>query len=138
MPNYEYHCLNCKKRFEIRIAYSEYGEKKVLCPFCQNHRVQRRIGRVRIAHSDDRRMADLSDPSSLEHIEDDPQALGRMMRRMSSEIGEDMGGEFNEVVSRLEAGQSPDEIEKELPDLGLDDMNAGIGSSAALDSLEDV
>ena len=31
-----------------------------------------------------------------------------------------MGGEFDEVVSRLESGQDPEQIERELPDLGSD------------------
>ena len=39
------------------------------------------------------------------------------MRKMSSEVGEEMPPEFDEVVNRLEAGQSPEEIEKHLPDL---------------------
>jgi hypothetical protein len=43
-----------------------------------------------------------------------------MMREMSSQVGEDMGGEFNEVVGRLERGETPDEIEKSMPDLGAD------------------
>jgi hypothetical protein len=41
-----------------------------------------------------------------------------MMRQMSSEMGEEMGPEFDEVVNRLEAGQSPEEIESAIPDLG--------------------
>jgi hypothetical protein len=41
-----------------------------------------------------------------------------MMRQMSSELGEDMGPEFDEVINRLESGQSPDEIEASMPDLG--------------------
>jgi hypothetical protein len=66
-------------------------------------------------------MDSLADPAALAGMEDDPQALGRMMRRMSKEMGENMGGEFDEVVGRLESGQSPEEIEKELPDLGSGD-----------------
>jgi hypothetical protein len=57
-------------------------------------------------------------------LEDDPVALGRMMRKMSGELGEEMPEEFNEVVNRLEAGQSPEDIEKELPELG-DDLGSG-------------
>ena len=34
--------------------------------------------------------------------------------------GEDLPPEFNEVVDRLEKGQSPEEIEKSIPDLGSD------------------
>jgi hypothetical protein len=33
-------------------------------------------------------------------------------------MGEDLGPEFSEVVNRLEAGQSPEDIEKAIPDLG--------------------
>ena len=41
---------------------------------------------------------------------------------MSGELGEDMPPEFGEVIDRLEAGQSPEEIEESMPDLvdGLD------------------
>jgi len=62
-------------------------------------------------------MDDLTDPSGLEGLEDDPRALGKMMRKMSNEMGEDVGPEFNEVVDRLESGQSPEDIEKSMPDL---------------------
>jgi hypothetical protein len=37
---------------------------------------------------------------------------------MGKEMGEDLPPEFDEVVGRLESGQSPEEIEKEIPDLG--------------------
>lgn len=121
MPNYPYRCLNCKRRFEIYLTYAEYGKKAVLCPHCGSDQVQRRIGRVRIARSEDSRLDDISDPASLEGLEDDPKALGKVMRKMGGEIGEDLGPEFHEVVDRLEAGQSPEEIEKSLPDLGADE-----------------
>ena len=41
-----------------------------------------------------------------------------MMRKMKGELGEDVGPEFDEVVDRLEAGQSPEDIESAIPDLG--------------------
>ncbi len=118
MPNYPYRCLNCQKRFDVFMTYSEYGHKTIQCPKCQSENVIRRISRVRIARSDESRLESIADPSALEGLEDDPQALGRMMRQMGSELGEDLGPEFDEVVNRLESGQSPDEIEEALPDLG--------------------
>jgi putative FmdB family regulatory protein len=121
MPTYEYRCHNCRRRFDIFMSYQEYGAQRVTCPHCQSDNVRRKIGRVRVAHSDESRLENLADPSNLEGLDEDPRALGRMMRQMSSEVGEEMGPEFDEVVSRLERGQSPDEIEKELPDLGLGD-----------------
>jgi len=102
------------------MSYDEYGKRDVTCPHCQSEQVQRRLGRIRIAKSDDQRLDDLADPSALDGLEDDPKALGRMMRKMSSEMGEELGPEFNEVVDRLEKGQSPEEIEKDLPDFGDD------------------
>ena len=63
-------------------------------------------------------MAD--DFSGFEGLEEDPKTMGRMMRKMGKEMGEEMPPEFDEVVDRLEAGQSPEEVEKAIPDLGND------------------
>lgn len=65
-------------------------------------------------------MEGMLDPSALEGMEGDPKALGSMMRKMGSEMGEDLPPEFDDVVDRLEAGQSPQEIESAHPDLGAD------------------
>ena len=118
MPVYQYRCLDCHRRFEIFMTYAEYGQKQVLCTHCDSQNITRRIGRIRVAKSEESRLDAISDPGSLEGLEDDPKALGRMMRKMSNEMGEDLGPEFTEVVDRLESGQNPEEIEKSLPDLG--------------------
>ncbi len=118
MPTYDYRCQSCQARFNYYISYEDYDQIKVTCPECGSEGVQRRIGRIRIAKSDDRRLDDLVDPSQLDGLEDDPKALGQLMRKMGNELGEDAGPEFEEVVSRLEKGQHPDEIEKDLPGLG--------------------
>ncbi len=124
MPTYQYRCEECSKRFELFMTYDEYGAKQVVCPYCESTSVQRRIGRIRIAKSEEGRLDDLADPSMLDGLEDDPKALGRMMRKMSNEMGEDMGPEFDEVIDRLESGQSPEDIEEALPELG-DEMGSG-------------
>jgi putative FmdB family regulatory protein len=123
VPNYDYICLDCGRKFEQYSSYSDYGKIPVACPSCQSWQVSRKIGRIRVTKSDDSRMADLSNPEALNGIDEDPQKLGSMMRKMSSQMGEDMGPEFNEVVGRLEKGETPDQIEKELPDLGAPGMN---------------
>jgi putative FmdB family regulatory protein len=120
MPNYEYRCLNCRRRFEVYLSYSEYGKQSLHCPHCNSDQVQRRIGRVRFARSEESRLESMADPANLAGLEDDPQSLARMMRQMGSEMGEELGPEFDEVVDRLEAGQSPEEIETAIPDLGGD------------------
>jgi len=104
----------------LKLSYDEYGKKQVVCPHCAGKHVQRRINRVRMARSEESRLDALADPAKLAGLEDDPRAMGRMMRQMSHEMGEDMGSEFNEVINRLESGQSPDQIETSMPDLGAD------------------
>ena len=133
MPTYQFHCLNCKKRFEIFMTYREYGQRPVLCSHCHSEKVERRIGRVRVARSEDSRMENMADPSRLAGLEDDPRALGRMMRQMSGEMGEELGPEFDEVVGRLEAGQNPEDIEKAMPDLGSEDGGMGDMGPAGFD-----
>jgi putative FmdB family regulatory protein len=127
MPNYEYRCRSCTRRFEIFMTYSEYGTRKVICPHCASEDVQRKIGRIRFARSEESRLEGLADPSMLAGLEDDPKALGRMMRQMSSEMGEEIGPEFDEVVERLESGQSPEDIESAMPDLAESTGGGGFG-----------
>ena len=76
-------------------------------------------------------MENLADPSELAGLEDDPKAMGAMMRKMGREMGEELPPEFDDVVDRLEAGQSPEEIESALPDLGGDDMG-GMGGMGGI------
>lgn len=107
------------------MTFAEYGTKTVYCSHCNSADVRRRMTKVRIAKSEERRFESMADEfSGIEGLEDDPKALGSMMRKMGQEAGEDLPPEFNEVVGRLEAGQSPDEIESALPDLGAGDAPA--------------
>jgi putative FmdB family regulatory protein len=121
MPTYDFICNNCEKRFDIFMTFSEYGKKTVHCTHCESDNVRRRMTKVRIARSEESRVESVAnDFSGFEGLEEDPKALGRMMRKMGGEMGEDLPPEFDDVVDRLEAGQSPEEIESALPDLGAD------------------
>lgn len=103
------------------MTFSEYGIKTVQCSHCASENVRRRMTKVRIAKSEESRMESMADDfPNMDGLEDDPKALGRMMRKMGGEMGEELPAEFDDVVDRLEAGQSPEEIESALPDLGLD------------------
>jgi len=46
--------------------------------------------------------------------ENDPRAMGRMMRRMSELTGEKIDGEMEEVVRKLEEGADPESLEEQL------------------------
>lgn len=119
MPFYEYKCLTCGRRVRLFMTFAEYDEAQPTCTFCQSSDLRRLISRVGLAKSEDSRLDSLMDDSALAGLdEEDPRALGRFMRRMSNEMGEDMGEEFEEVVDRLEKGESPESIEESMPDLG--------------------
>lgn len=121
MPFYDFRCTDCKHHFEVSLTYEEYDHHQTTCPACGSKRLERVIRKVRVARGDDARLASLADEGNLDMIDSDPKALGRMMRQMKNEVGaDDLPGEFDEVVSRLEKGQTPEEIERDLPDLGED------------------
>ena len=126
MPSYDFICNNCNQRFDVFLSYSEYGKKAVNCAHCGSKDVRRRMSRVRIAKSEEGRMDSMADDfSGFEGLENDPKAMGRMMRKMGKQMGEEMPPEFDEVVDRLESGQSPEDIEKSIPDLGGTDSTSG-------------
>ncbi|MGC9356238.1 MAG: FmdB family zinc ribbon protein [Anaerolineae bacterium] len=136
MPIYEYRCLNCRRRFSaFWRTYSAAEEAEPKCTHCGSDRVKRLVSRIRVVRSEESRMEDLADPSAWgDFDENDPKSMGRFMRKMMDEMGDevgDLGPEFEEVVDRLESGQDPEEIEKEVPDLaeGLEGGPAGYDDS---------
>ncbi len=123
MPTYDFICNTCSQRFDIFQTFSEYGKVPAHCTHCKSADVRRRMTKVRIAKSETSRMESMtSGIENFDALENDPQALGQMMRKMGSEMGEELPPEFDDVVDRLEAGQSPEEIESALPDLGSGDV----------------
>ena len=119
MPIYEYRCQDCKRRVSIFWrTFTEAEEGAPVCPRCDGTDLTRLVSRVRLVRSEESRLDDMADLSDLPNFdESDPRSLGRWMRKMSAETGEDLGPEFEEVVGRLEAGENPEEIEKTMPEL---------------------
>jgi putative FmdB family regulatory protein len=132
VPIYEYRCRQCGHRVSVfwrTFSAAENGSP--VCSYCGGTSLDRVPSRIRVLRSEDSRTDDLSDLSDVPDLdENDPASLGRWMRRMSSEVGEDLGPEFDEVVGRLESGESPEAIEKSLPGLGGD---AGESADADVD-----
>lgn len=126
MPVYEYRCQNCRRLVRLTFSFTDYGKAEAVCPHCQSKKLKRRISRVAVAKSEDARVDSLMDDSALAGLdEEDPRSIGRFMRKMSREMGEDLGDEFNEVVDRLERGEDPESIEESMPELGLGADEAG-------------
>ncbi len=125
MPVYEFRCQDCGRPVRLFMSFAAYDTAVPACPHCHSKNLKRRIGRIAVAKSEDARMDAMMDDSALAGLdEDDPKSIGRFMRKMSKEMGEDIGDEFNEVVDRLESGESPDSIESSMPGLGGGDSFA--------------
>jgi putative FmdB family regulatory protein len=134
MPIYEYRCLNCQRK--VSIFWRSLGAvdaSKARCTHCGSPKLTKLVSRVRVirggSSSASSGASDASEPGpggdmdegfmrEMEGMdENDPRQLGRLMRKMASQSGEDMGPEFNEVVGRLERGEDPEKIEQKMGDL---------------------
>jgi len=114
MPIYEFRCNDTGNHFEVEFeTIFDYESAEIVSPYTQSTNVSRIIREVNIsgkALNFEKLMN--SDEDALEALENaDPQTLGRSLQAMAAETGEDMGTEFNDIVDRMAAGQSPQEIE---------------------------
>lgn len=127
MPIYEYVCFDCRKRVSVFFrTFSEASDDAARCPRCQGANLRRLVSRVAVLKSEESRMENLADPSFMAGLEnEDPRALASFMRKMSDEMGEPMDAEMTEVMERLERGESPDDIEKALPEAGASGSDMG-------------
>jgi len=106
MPIYEYRCRKCQKRFSVlTLRVSE--TPTVQCDTCGSRQADRLLSRFAMPKSDDARMASLSDPGALAGLdESDPKSVGRWMRKMGKEMGEDVPGEdLDAMVDEIESGE---------------------------------
>ena len=119
MPIYEYRCADCKRRVSVFFR-SFAAVNDPTCPNCGSKHLVRLVSRVATVKSEEARLEAMSDPSAFGDVdENDPKSVARFMRKMGDQMGgEDLGPEFNEMVDRLETGESPEEIEKSMPGLG--------------------
>lgn len=118
MPIYEYRCQQCGRSARLRYSFDEYDNAKPLCPHCGSSEMKRRVSRVALFRSEDSRLDNLMSDDTLAGLEDDSRAMGRFMREMGRQMGEELDGEMEEVAGRLEKGESIESIEQSMPDLG--------------------
>jgi putative FmdB family regulatory protein len=127
MPIYEYRCLDCKKKVSVFFrSLSAVDHSAARCPICGGEHLTRLMSRVRAIRSEESRLDNLADDAALSGLdENDPQSMGRWMRKMAAEAGEEMPAEFDEVVGRLESGENPESIEQSMPELAEGMGDAG-------------
>jgi putative FmdB family regulatory protein len=131
MPIYEYYCDQCNVIFNFYSARINTG-KIPACPRCGKKELAKQIstfatiGKVgdeggdQFAGLDESRMeqAFTSLMREAEHInEDDPKQMASLMRKFTSQTGIHLGDSMEEAISRMEAGEDPERVEKEMGEL---------------------
>ena len=106
MPIYEYRCLACKRRSSIFVR-TVSSPVRAVCEHCGSAKMTRLMSKFAVQ----RATVNLDDPSAMDDLdENDPQAVARWARQMKDEAGEDLGPEFDDMITRIEAGEDPDDV----------------------------
>jgi putative FmdB family regulatory protein len=131
MPFYEFYCPDCHTVFNF-FSRRVNTETRPDCPACGRVKIERRpslfgISRgIRESEQDDA-MPDIDEArvekafeamaGELDKVdEEDPRAMGRMMRQLFDAAGLKMGAGMEEAMQRMEAGEDPERIDQELGD----------------------
>ncbi|MCY3800547.1 MAG: zinc ribbon domain-containing protein [Chloroflexi bacterium] len=111
MPTYDYQCRNCGKRTS-RLFRSFAAVHDFPCPGCGELELERKISKVAVIRGSARSGGDGIDSGLESGLEqEDPRAIARMARSMAQEMGEEMPPGYDELLGRMEAGETPDEEE---------------------------
>jgi putative FmdB family regulatory protein len=110
MPIYEYRCRKCQKRFSV-LTLRISARAAAACPKCGSQRADRLMSRFAMPKSEAARLDALSDPSGLGDLDaEDPKSVSRWMRKMGSEMGDDLGGaDLDEMIDEIEGGDDGDD-----------------------------
>ena len=131
MPIYEYYCDQCNVIFNF--YSSRVNTSKVpSCPKCHKKELAKQISTfatiTKGKEDSDDQFAGL-DETKMEHAfeslmreaehvnEDDPKQMASLMRKFTSQTGIHLGESMEEAISRMEAGEDPEQVEKEMGDL---------------------
>src|SRR4051794_16905624 len=119
MPIYEYDCKACGARVSLFFrSISAAADPK--CDRCGSSDLGRLMSRVTVLRSGDYSSM-LDDDLGLD--ESDPRAMAAWARRMRNEMGDDGGPEMDQMIERLERGESLDDDGGDFgDDVGLDDI----------------
>jgi len=109
MPIYEYRCTACGKKVTVlTLRVSERVRPE--CDRCGSRKLGRLMSRFAMVRSEDARLDDLTEDAALGDVnENDPKSMARWMRKMGKELGDDAGGDFDEMVDEIEAGGDLDD-----------------------------
>jgi len=140
MPMYEFFCPDCNTIFTF-FSRTVNTEKTPVCPKCRRPGLERMIsrfavtGRARestpgegegnLGQLDTGRMEKAVEAlaSEAEGVdENNPRQAADLMRRFSAMTGLRLGDKMEDALSRLEAGEDPEALEKDMADLDESDL----------------
>jgi putative FmdB family regulatory protein len=132
MPIYEFYCKKCNTIFSF-FSNSVNTDKKPDCPNCKKAKLERRMSSFSTLKNkgeseNNTDMPDLDESKmekamsllarEAEHLdENDPRQAANLMRKLSDMTGLNLGPGMEEALSRMEAGEDPEQIEAEMGDL---------------------
>ncbi len=137
MPIYEYYCPSNHTVYQFYAKTLAQGKTVPKCPDNPKYKMQKMLSAFAVTSGgkkgddappppsaaggedsvDDARMEAAMGAMEKEFSnvdENDPRAMGRMMRKMAEMTGEKIDGEMEEVVRKLEEGADPDSLEEQL------------------------
>ncbi|MCG6873304.1 MAG: zinc ribbon domain-containing protein [Gammaproteobacteria bacterium] len=150
MPIYEFYCPDCHTLFSF-FSRRVNTEKQPDCPRCGRAALDRQVSLFAISRGrkdgdedlpelDDERMEQLmgSLAGEMDSVdEDDPKAVGRLMRRIYDSTGLKLSESMREAIARMESGEDMDRIEEDLGDqLDGEDPFAASASKGLLNDLK--
>lgn len=130
MPVYEFYCSDCHTIFNF-LSRTVSTTKTPACPRCARQGLQKQVSLFAISRNLEEPPAGMPDiddakieqammalAGDMEKMdENDPKAMADFMRKFSTMTGMELGEGAEEALSRLEAGEDPEQIESELGDL---------------------
>ncbi len=120
MPIYEFLCRRCNVIYQFYFK-SAASASLPSCPRCGEKGLERVLSSFSTKRGGYSAGSSESDPvpdlAGLD--ESDPRSVARAIRSMADEMGEDLGPELNEAIGRLEAGEDPEKVERDLDEAGL-------------------
>jgi len=131
MPIYEFYCEDCNVVFNFYSSRIN-TEKRPSCPRCNREKLDKQmstfatIGSAKEAEEgmpegfdeDKMEKAFMSLMKEAENVnEDDPRQMAALMRKFTDQTGISLGDSMEEALGRMEAGEDPEQIEKEMSEL---------------------
>ena len=132
MPIYEFFCADCNTIFNFFTSRPN-SEKRPDCPSCGRKKLAKMmssfatIGKAKESEEDG--LPAGLDEARMERAlsglmreaeglnEEDPRQMAGLMRKFMNQTGLSLGGRMEEAMARMEAGEDPDQVEREMGDL---------------------